>query len=136
VLSFEDGDFVYLKVSPMRGLSHFKGWGKLAPRFIGPFKIIEKRGEVAYQLELAPRLKKIFLIKSIQSKSWIRLKQLLETRRSKCAKSNGATIPRKKLLGRGKKSWRLSFQISFPIRLKLRDEIHLKGGRFITPYFL
>jgi hypothetical protein len=51
-LSFEVGDFVYLKVSPMRGLHHFNVRGKLAPRFIGPFKILEKRGEVAYQLEL------------------------------------------------------------------------------------
>jgi hypothetical protein len=53
-LSFEVGDFVYLKVSPMRGLRHFKVRGKLAPRFIRPFKILEKRGEVAYQLELPP----------------------------------------------------------------------------------
>jgi hypothetical protein len=37
-LCFEVGDFVYLKVSPMRGLRHFKVRGKLAPRFIGPFK--------------------------------------------------------------------------------------------------
>jgi hypothetical protein len=55
-LSFEVGDFVYLKVSPMRGLHHFKVRGKLAPRFIRPFKILEKRGEVAYQLELPPQL--------------------------------------------------------------------------------
>jgi hypothetical protein len=54
-LSFEVRDFVYLKVSPMRGLHHFKVRGKLAPRFIGPFKILEKRGEVAYQLELPPQ---------------------------------------------------------------------------------
>jgi hypothetical protein len=51
-LSFEVGDFVYPKVSPMRGLHHLKVRGKLALRFIGPFKILEKRGEVAYQLEL------------------------------------------------------------------------------------
>jgi hypothetical protein len=55
-LSFEVGDFIYLKLSPMRGLHHFKVRGKLAPRFIGPFKILEKRGEVAYQLELPPQL--------------------------------------------------------------------------------
>jgi hypothetical protein len=55
-LSFKVGDFVYLKVSPMRGLHHFKVRGKLTPRFIGPFKILEKRGEVAYQLELPPYL--------------------------------------------------------------------------------
>jgi hypothetical protein len=47
---------VYLKVSPMRGLRRFKVRGKLAPRFIGPYKILEKRCEVAYQLELAPQL--------------------------------------------------------------------------------
>jgi hypothetical protein len=40
----------------MRGLRHFKVRGKLAPRFIGPFKIIEKRGEVVYQLKLSPQL--------------------------------------------------------------------------------
>jgi hypothetical protein len=55
-LCFEVGDFVYLKVSRMRGLCHFKVRGKLTPRFISPFKIMEKRGEIAYQLELPPQL--------------------------------------------------------------------------------
>jgi hypothetical protein len=55
-LSFEAGDFVYLKVSPMRGLRCFNVRCKLAPRFIGPFKILEKRGEVTYQLELPLQL--------------------------------------------------------------------------------
>jgi hypothetical protein len=53
-LSIEVEDLVYLTVSPMRGMRRFKVQGKLAPRFIGPFKILEKRGEVAYQLELPP----------------------------------------------------------------------------------
>jgi hypothetical protein len=47
---------VYLKVSPKRGLRHFKTRGKLAPRCIGPFKILEQRGKVAYQLGLPPQL--------------------------------------------------------------------------------
>jgi hypothetical protein len=55
-LIFEVGDFVYLKVSPLRGLCHFKVRGKLAQRFIGSFKILEKRDQVPYQLELPPQL--------------------------------------------------------------------------------
>jgi hypothetical protein len=55
-LSFEVGDFVYLKVSPMRGTHRFKVKGKLAPRYIGSFKIVDRKGEVAYQLELPPQL--------------------------------------------------------------------------------
>jgi hypothetical protein len=55
-LSFEIGDFVYLKVSPMRGTRRFRVKGKLAPRYVGPFKIIDRKGEVAYQLELPPQL--------------------------------------------------------------------------------
>jgi hypothetical protein len=53
-LSFKIEDFVYLKVSPLRGVHHFKVRGKLSPRFIRSFKILEKRGEVTYQLELPP----------------------------------------------------------------------------------
>jgi hypothetical protein len=53
-LNFEVGDFIYLNVSPMRGLRRFKVRGKLTPRFIGPFKILENRGKEAYQLELPP----------------------------------------------------------------------------------
>jgi hypothetical protein len=55
-LSFEVGDFVSLKVSPMRGLHHLKVRGKLTPRLIGLFKITKKRREVAYQLVLPPQL--------------------------------------------------------------------------------
>jgi hypothetical protein len=53
-LSFEIGDFVYLKASPLRGTQRFKVKGKLAPRYVSPFKIISRKGEVAYQLELPP----------------------------------------------------------------------------------
>jgi hypothetical protein len=55
-LSFEIGDFVYLKVSPMRGIHMFKVKGKLTPRYVGPFKIVDCKGEVAYQLKLPPQL--------------------------------------------------------------------------------
>jgi hypothetical protein len=49
-LSFEVRDCFYIKVSHMTGLRYFKVRGKLAPRFIRPFKILEKRSKVAYQL--------------------------------------------------------------------------------------
>jgi hypothetical protein len=50
--SFKVGDFIYLKVSPMRGTKRFKVKGKLAPRYVSPFQILDRKGEVAYQLEL------------------------------------------------------------------------------------
>ena len=53
---FEIGDYVYLKVSPMRSVRRFNMKGKLALRYIGPFKILERRGEVASQLELPESL--------------------------------------------------------------------------------
>jgi hypothetical protein len=58
-LSFEIGDFVYLKVSPMRGTRRFWVKGKLALRYLEPFKIIDLKGEVAYQLELPPQLSEV-----------------------------------------------------------------------------
>ena len=55
-LEFEEGDYVYLKVSPLRGMRRFKVKGKLSPRFIGPFRIFRRVGEMAYQLELPDHL--------------------------------------------------------------------------------
>jgi hypothetical protein len=78
-LSFDVGDFIYLKVSPMRGLCHFKVWGKLAPRFIGPFKIFEKRDGVAYQLELPPQLSDmhdVFHVSQLKKCLWVPEEQL------------------------------------------------------------
>ena len=46
-LVFEIGDYVYLKVSPMSSVRRFNMKGKLAPRYIGPFKILERHGEMA-----------------------------------------------------------------------------------------
>jgi len=46
------GHYVYLKVSPMRSVKRFNMKGKLAPRYVGPFKVLQRHAEVAYQLEL------------------------------------------------------------------------------------
>ena len=51
-LEFEVGDHVFLKVMPKRGVVRFGKRGKLSPRFIGPFQILERVGVVSYQLAL------------------------------------------------------------------------------------
>jgi hypothetical protein len=51
-LAFEVGNYVYMKVSPMKGVHRFGVKGKLAPRYIGPYRISEQHGPVAYRLEL------------------------------------------------------------------------------------
>ncbi|GKD48267.1 putative reverse transcriptase domain-containing protein [Tanacetum coccineum] len=51
-LEFSVGDHVLLKVSPWKGVVQFRKKGKLAPRFVGPFKISERIGPVAYRLRL------------------------------------------------------------------------------------
>jgi hypothetical protein len=55
-LEFEVGNHVYLRVSPMKDVKRFGVKGKLVPRYIGPFPIIEKCGTVAYKLDLPPSL--------------------------------------------------------------------------------
>jgi hypothetical protein len=55
-LEFEVGDHVYLRISPMKGVCHFGIKGKLAPRYIGLYPIIEKYGPLSYQLELPSKL--------------------------------------------------------------------------------
>jgi hypothetical protein len=55
-LSFEVGDFIYLKVSPKRGTGRFKVKRKLASSYVSPFHVLDHKGEVAYQLELPPQL--------------------------------------------------------------------------------
>ena len=59
-LKFEVGDYVYLKVSPMKGVQRFGVKRKLAPRYVGPYQIIEQNGEVAYKLQLSPEMSAIF----------------------------------------------------------------------------
>jgi hypothetical protein len=78
-LSFEIRDFVYLKVSPMRGTRKFRVKRELTPRYIGPLKIIDRKGEVAYQLELPPQLSEVhdvFHVSQLKKCLWVLEEQL------------------------------------------------------------
>ncbi|GKA19146.1 putative reverse transcriptase domain-containing protein [Tanacetum coccineum] len=58
-MEFQVGDKVMLKFSPWKGVVRFGKQGKLNPRYVGPFKVLEKVGEVAYKLELPEELSKV-----------------------------------------------------------------------------
>ncbi|GJX81770.1 hypothetical protein Tco_0331251 [Tanacetum coccineum] len=58
-MEFQVGDKVMLKVLPWKGVVHFGKRGKLNPRYVGPFKVLEKVGEVAYKLELPEELSRV-----------------------------------------------------------------------------
>ena len=59
-LTFEMGDYVYLKVSLMKGVQRFGVKRKLAPRYVGSYQIIERKGNVTYKLQLPPKMSAIF----------------------------------------------------------------------------
>ncbi|GJR14582.1 putative reverse transcriptase domain-containing protein [Tanacetum coccineum] len=58
-MEFQVGDRVMLKVSPWKGVVRFGKRGKLNPRYVGPFKVLEKIGSVAYKLELPQELSRV-----------------------------------------------------------------------------
>ncbi|GJS27883.1 hypothetical protein Tco_0488503 [Tanacetum coccineum] len=58
-MEFDVGDMAMLKVSPWKGVIRFGKRGKLSPRYVGPFKIIDRIGPVAYTLELPDELRGI-----------------------------------------------------------------------------
>jgi hypothetical protein len=61
-LEFEVGDHVYLRVSPMKGIRRFGIKGKLAPRYIDPYLIIDKYEPTSYQVELPAKLSGVHIV--------------------------------------------------------------------------
>ena len=97
-LELEVGDHVFLKVLLKRGVVRFGRRGKLSPRFIGPFEILERVGTVAYRLALPPSMSGVYEvfhvsilgnILQIQLMWWIgdrlRLTRMGPSRRDQCA---------------------------------------------------
>ena len=58
-LEFAVGDKVFLKIAPLKGIMRFGKKGKLSPRFIGPFEVLERVGDLAYRLALPPNLSSV-----------------------------------------------------------------------------
>ncbi|XP_070049780.1 uncharacterized protein [Nicotiana tomentosiformis] len=61
-LKFQVDDWVFLKVSPMKGVMRFGKKGNLSPRYIGPYKIIRRVVQVAYELDLPSNLESVHLV--------------------------------------------------------------------------
>jgi len=59
-LEFNVGDYVYLKVTPMKKVQRFRVRSKVAPRYVGPYQILERKGPVAYKILLPEELSSIF----------------------------------------------------------------------------
>src|SRR4051812_39005473 len=169
-VTYEVGDRAYLRVSPIREIKRFGIKGKLAPHFVGPYKILERRGEVAYQVELPEALsgvhdvfhvsqmkkchaemadiplRDIVPLEAIQLESDLTYEEkpvkILET---------AERVTRTKTIRLCKVQWdhhteeketwereedlKHDHRISLLASPNLEDEIHLKGGRFVTSQF-
>ncbi|WVZ48662.1 hypothetical protein U9M48_000082 [Paspalum notatum var. saurae] len=95
-LIFEAGEFVYLKVSSLRGTERFHTRGKLAPRYVGPYKIKKKIGDLAYELELPQHLSAVYPVFHVSRlRKCLRLPEDRYHRSNRLARQHGVSgVPR------------------------------------------
>ena len=146
-VTYEVGDRTYLRVSPLRGVKRFGIKGKLAPRFIRPYKILSHKGEVAYELELPEVLSvvhKVFHVSQLKkchpemAQTPLRDTVLLED----VQLESGLTYEEKPISGiitkkmkqprKEKKILKKTIVTYLLANPNLEGEIHLKGVRFVT----
>jgi hypothetical protein len=68
-LQFEVGDYVYLKVSPLKGVHRFGVHGKLAPHYVGTYQILARCGSVAYRIQhpdILSAVHNVFLVSQLK----------------------------------------------------------------------
>ncbi|GKC30971.1 hypothetical protein Tco_1038265, partial [Tanacetum coccineum] len=118
-MEFEVGDKVMLKVSPWKGVVRFGKRGKLNPRFVGPFKVIKRVGDVAYKLELPEELSR-FVEEPIE----ITDREVKQLKRSR--------IPLVKVRWNSKRGPEFTWEREDQFRKKYP---HLTRGDYNTPYF-
>jgi hypothetical protein len=156
-----NGDFVYLKVSPIRGTRRFQVQGKLAPRYIGPYQVLNKVGAVAYRIKLPEEMSDIHPVFHVsQLRKCLRVPEtehnvidlqkglqyqevpikILDTV-TKGTRNSEVRICRVQWSRHGEKeaTWeredasKKEFPHLFRNQSNLEDEIHFKWGRFVTP---
>ena len=66
-LEFQVGDHVFLKMSLMKNVMRFRKKGKLSPKYVGPFEVLEKVGALPYRVTLPPKLGKIHNVFHVSS---------------------------------------------------------------------
>ena len=165
-IEYEVGDKVFLKVSLWRKILRFGQKGKLSPRFIGPYEILERVGPVAYRLALPPELAKlhnVFHVSMLRryrsDESHILPVQEIQVHEdlsydeeSKAILAREVKQLRNKQVlllkvlwkhhGREKATWepkatmRAQYLQLFESSMNLEDEILLKEGRIVTPQIM